>query len=86
MAATVMQSDPTNDTKVIQSAMGQLGKDVVAVEKSLDKMKKLQATIAKKPDECAKTFKALYDEIGTCIGAVSVFSDLPKKMQRAVYK
>lgn len=60
VAATVVRDDPSNDTKKIREAMGQLGKDLIEVEKSIAKMKKLQALIAKQPEECAKKFKDLH--------------------------
>lgn len=85
MAATVT-TDPTNDTKKIAAAMNQLGKDVGDIEKSLGKIKKLQAVISKKPEECAKAFKDLFAEVGGCVSAANDLADLPKSLKNAVYK
>ena len=82
MGATVVRADQSNDTKKIVAAMGQLGKDLGDVETSIAKIRKLQASVVKKPDACADTCKDLYAELGNRIDSVTVFSALPKTTDR----
>lgn len=84
MGATTT-TDKTNDTGKITAAMAQIGRDIGELEKSLAKMKKLQAAISKKPEECKRAVNDLFDEIGGCVGATNDMAQLPKTLKGAIY-
>jgi chromosome segregation ATPase len=69
MAATV-KADDTNDTKAIQAGIKDLDGELKQLDKSLGEIKKAQAAILKKPDECRKAYEALYGAIGEA-GAIA---------------
>ncbi|MBV8915395.1 MAG: hypothetical protein JOZ05_20440 [Acetobacteraceae bacterium] len=73
MAATV--KDEGNDTKQIESGIKDLDGDLKTLQKTVDDIKKAQAAILKKPDECRKNFEALYGLIG---GLGQIAKDMEK--------
>lgn len=81
MAATVMQLAPVNDTKKIGEGIKRFSKEVGDVEKSLAKLKQLQAAICRKPDQCAQVFKDFCAEINNCATSVGGAADAAKSMQ-----
>jgi len=76
MAATV-KADQDNDTKQIQSGMKDLEGDLKTLQKNVDEIKKAQAAILKKPDECRKNYETL-------AGLVGGIADLGKDMDKTV--
>lgn len=74
MAATV-KADEDNDTKQIQSAMKDLDGDLKTLQKNVDEIKKAQAAILKKPEECRKAYETLAGLVG---GISSIGKDMDK--------
>ena len=73
MAATVQ--DTGNDTKAIQSALKDLDGELKTLQKNVDEIKKAEAAIQKKPEECRKSFETLF-------GLIGGISDLGKEMEK----
>ncbi len=75
-----------NDTKGIQSAMDDLTTLLRDLTATLADMKKLQAAILKKPDECASSAKQLAGELVALPKAMKDADGIAKTLMKAVVK
>ncbi len=75
-----------NDVKGISSQMQDLGAAIKRIEAMLGDIKKLQATISKKPDECLKPVEELMGNLVAFPKLSRDFDGMVKYLKTAVAK